>query len=408
MATMSKKQFAAMSAQNRANTVRNAQKKNNRAVQKRQRAGKPAPVLIVQERAQKRKRTRNRRGGGDTRFTHNNAPRMTMKSNFGSRGIRKVLPEFCEQISQPLSSQAWALFKSYSINPGQSSLFPVGSVECQQWQKYRFRYFRVIYEPIVVQFNTNNDAAGEIIIGFDPDASDQPPSSFSQAINMKPVARGRPCDKIVLDIPPSLLHGMLDAHFVRHGGLPGGSDIKTYDVGLVNISVVGSGTTGTTVLGNVFFCYAMDLITQQIALTGAPANNQVAWFQSSAPEAAVSTVGFNAALATASSNGLGIVNTAGSMVPPAGNYNVDFTGEGLNSVNEQTTVSLDFRKNGGSVYTPGNPRTSGVGVAGAQEITVPGMVFVTANGTDAFTMHVALTGATGVLTYNGSVRWTAV
>jgi len=361
--------------------------------------------------AAKKRRNRKRRGGGagGTNFTNNNTPKMKMMSNFGSRGIRKVLPEFCEQISQPLSSQAWALFKSYSINPGQSSLFPVGSVECQQWQKYRFRYFKVIYEPIVVQYNTNNDAAGEIIIGFDPDASDQPPSSFSQAINMKPVARGRPCDKIVLDIPPSLLHGMMDAHFVRHGNLPGGSDIKTYDVGLVNISVVGSGTTGTTTLGNIFFCYALDLITQQIALTGAPANNQVSGFsQASTVTALASGNSSTLPLASVLTNGLNVVNAAGQLTPPVGNYLV--SGEVVVATTGNSTAYIaNIEKNSGGPL-PGSVSVQNTFPSGAyplQTLSIP-PVYVSCNGTDTLELVTNVTFSTGAATAGGYLTLLAV
>jgi len=366
----------------------------------------------------KRNRRRNGRGKGaagayQTQYKNRNVRRGNTNSNFGQRGIMKRLPSFTEQISQPLSAQVWALFKSYSINPGQSALFPVASVECQQWQKYRFRKFCIIYEPLVNEYNTNNDGAGEIIIGFDPDAGDQAPTSFSQAVNSKPIARGRPCDKIVLQIPPQLLKAQMDAHFVRHGSLPGGSDIKTYDIGLVNISVVGCGTTGTTTLGNIYFCYELDLMVQQIQLnTAAPANNQVSWFQSTTAQTYTTATPATAANATASANGLTIVNTAGSMVPPPGNYLVDFEGSFSDSVSEAQTVIMDFQKNAASVYAATLTRptfgTVGVVLGAGDIISVSGSVIVSANGTDAFTQRVTYTGAAGVLTGGTSCRWTAV
>jgi hypothetical protein len=343
-----------------------------------------------------------------TKYTNRNVKRSSLVSNFGSGGDTKRLPRFTEQVSQPLSSVAWALFKSYSLNPGQVIQFPVGSVETQQWQKYRFRNFRVIYEPIVNEYNTNNDGAGEVIIGFDPDASDQAPTTYSQAVNMKPVARGRPCDKIVLIVPQYLLKGQNDAHFVRHAGLPGGSDIKTYDVGLINISVVGSGTTGSTVLGNIFFEYELDLICQQITLnTQAPVNNQVSFFQSTTAQTFVNTVATTSVNATASANGIVIVNTSGSMVPPVGNYIVDFGISGQDSADETFHVINDFKKNGTSVFTV-SPPSQEVAPTNTENVSVAGSAFVTANGTDAFTDVITMYGPAGILTGNTWVRWTAV
>jgi len=343
-----------------------------------------------------------------TNFTNRNVKRSNMSSNFGSRSDVKRLPLFTEQVSQPLSSASWALFKSYSLNPGQAAYFPVGSVECQQWQKYRFRSFRVVYEPIVNEYNTNNDGAGEVIIGFDPDASDQAPTTYSQAVNMKPVARGRPCDKIVLVVPQHLLKGQNDAHFVRHAGLPGGSDIKTYDVGLINISVVGSGTTGSTVLGNIFFEYELDLLSQQITLnTQAPVNNQVAFLQSTSAQTFTTTIATTSLNATASANGIALVNTAGSMVPPIGNYLVDFGISAQDSADETFRVVDDFKKNGTSVFTI-SPPSQEVGATNTGNLSVAGSAFVTANGTDAFTNVITMYGTAGTLTGNTWVRWTAI
>jgi hypothetical protein len=345
-----------------------------------------------------------------TKFTNRNVKRSNLSSNFGTTSDTKRLPQFTEQVSQPLSSVAWALFKSYSLNPGQVTQFPVGSVETQQWQKYRFRNFRVIYEPIVNEYNTNNDGAGEIIIGFDPDASDQAPTTYSQAVNMKPIARGRPCDKIVLVVPQFLLKGQNDAHFVRHAGLPGGSDIKTYDVGLINISVVGSGTTGSTVLGNIFFEYELDLVCQQITLnTQAPVNNQVSFFQSTTAQTVPSGVKTTLLNATASANGLGIVNTAGSFVPPIGNYLVDFTAQCSITSGNTNTILIDFQKNGTSVFNAGNvPELVEPALGAAIVSPISGTCFVSANGTDAFTNTCTWTNATGSQTVGSVVRWTAV
>jgi hypothetical protein len=346
-----------------------------------------------------------------TKFTNRNVKRSNLSSNFGSRNDVKRLPVFTEQVSQPLSSAAWALFQSYSLNPGQAVYFPVGSVECQQWQKYRFRSFRVIYEPIVNEYNTNNDGAGEIIIGFDPDASDQAPTTYAQAVNMKPVARGRPCDKIVLVIPQHLLKGQNDAHFVRHAGLPGGSDIKTYDVGLINISVVGSGTTGSTVLGNIFFEYELDLLSQQIALTtNSPANNAVSFFNSTGPETNTTTVPLQVLFATTKANGLNIINTAGSFVPPPGNYLVDATAAIEDTAAEAIAAQFIVKKNGTQVQQQykGISNQGATGGGAGQEYMLIQSVFVSCNGTDAITITSLIDGAAGTLTTVGTVRFTAI
>jgi len=358
-----------------------------------------------------RRKRQGRGGGSQTKFQNRNVHRSTMKMST-QRGDVKHLPQFVEQVGQPLSSAAWALFKSYNVNPGLAVTFPIGSAECVNWQKYRFRKLEMVYEPLVNEFNTNNDGAGEVLISFNPDASDQPPSTFAQAINRKPIARGRPCDYICLTVPPSLLRTMNDAHFLRFGVPPGASDIKTYDIGLVDVSVVGCGTTGTTTLGNLFWRYELDVITQQQALTGAPANFSVSFFQSTAAQMFTTATPALSLNATASANGLGIVNTAGSFVPPAGNYIVSHTIRAGDSSAEAFKIQNDFQKNAVSVYTVGGPPqvniTAVTGVGAACVLECGGDVFVSANGTDAFTQLILLTGAAGTLTGSTTVLWTAV
>jgi len=361
------------------------------------------------------KRRRNRRGRGgasnNTQFQNRNVKRGNMRPNFGMRGRVKRVPLMREQISQPVSATAWTLFKSYSINPGQS-IFPVGSVESQQWQKYRFRSFKVIYEPIVNEFNTNNDGAGQVIIGFDPDASDQAPASFAQAINMKPVATGRPCDKIVLVVPRQILQAKVDAHFVRHGLLPGGADIKTYDIGLVNISVTGCGTNGSTTIGNIYFEYEMDLEEQQVLLnTNAPVNNQVAYFETTTTESFSTGVRKNLLFATATANGLGIVNTAGSMALPPGNYLVDIWCETEDSANEASAMSIIPSFNGVSLIKGSiNPGENTAGSGSTEQLCTSWSGYVSCNSAtaNALTCSLSIVGAAGTLTAAAGCRIVAI
>jgi len=392
-----------MSSKNQSKRMVRSKPKKKTVVASRRAPARKAAVRRPRKRA-------NRGTGNGTVFRNRNVTRQTMRiTNNGQRGLTKVCPPFCEQIGQPLSSQAWALFKSYSINPGQVATFPLGAQECINWQKYRFKWFKVVYEPIVNEYNTNNDGAGEVIIGFDPDASDQAPSTFSQAVNSKPVARGRPCDKIVLDVPVMLLHNNLDAHFIRHGNLPGGSDIKTYDVGLVNVSVVGSGTTGATTLGNLFFDYQLEILVQQAQLnTLAPANNQVSVFYSAGGEAITTATPYQPLIATVGvSNGLNAVNTAGSVVLPPGNYIIDATFN-LVAGTLITGISAEYMKNGAAYEASDQILTIGAGAALVQtSLSLPSL-FYTSNGTDTLNLRIVgtFTGGNGFVT--ASLRVVAV
>jgi len=73
------------------------------------------------------------------------------------------------------------------------------------------------------------------------------------------------------------------------------------------------------------------------------------------------------------------------------------------SVAETTNQTLDIRKNGASIFAV----TPNVIEQGGSETSITQSVFVTANGTDAFTIVVNMVGATGALTATGTVRFVA-
>jgi len=178
---------------------------------------------------------------------------------------------------------------------------------------------------------------------------------------------------------------------------------------LINISVNGCGTNGTTNLGNVYFEYVLDLEEQQVALgTLAPANNQVAFFQSTGAQTYTTAVATTALNATASTNGLGIVNTSGSFVPPPGNYIIDTGIIALDNAAELLTVVSDIRKNNVSIYSVRPPIQTDRDATTGPGVTVNASGFIACNGTDTITQTITLTGAAGVLTADSWVRFLAV
>lgn len=114
------------------------------------------------------------------------------------------------------------------------------------------------------------------------------------------------------------------------------------------------------------------------------------------------------ALATTEVNGLVIVNTAGSMVPPVGNYLVDFWINALDTSNEVFTARMDFQKNGSTIFPSANINAVQSPATASPQLNVASSAYVVANGTDTFDLRGTLVGSAGTLTATGSVRWTAV
>lgn len=296
---------------------------------------------------------------------------------------------------------------SYPVNIGQASTFPWGSgVVKNNFEKYQFDYIRFYFKREVSEFATNG-TTGKVMLSFDSDASDPAPTSKQQVEDTDPHADGMPCENIQLDIPPMMLRRMTDGFFVRPAGLPGGNDIKTYDVGNLFVSTQGL-ASNSAVVGELHVKYRCRVFIPILEATAAaPANNQVSWFQDTSATSFTTNVAKNYPLATATANGLSIVNTAGSMVPPPGNYLVDIWALVLDTSNEAFQALLDLKKNGASVFTISAPEQS-TSLAGGEAMTVSASAFVSANGTDAFTVVGTLVGAAGTLTGEGHCRWVAI
>jgi len=143
------------------------------------------------------------------------------------------------------------------------------------------------------------------------------------------------------------------------------------------------------------------------SVTTAPANNSVSVFNSaSAGEVPTTATPFTLALAVTNTNGLTIVNTAGSMVPAAGNYLVDVVVTVTSTV-AITSFQLALEKNAAAVPNYSSALTAFGAAAVATELTMGDTYFVTANGTDAFTLIIVETSG-GTLAAYGNVRWLAV
>jgi hypothetical protein len=278
---------------------------------------------------------------------------------------------------------------SYPINPGQASTFPWLSKEAAQWEKYTFEMLEFYYKREVSEFATAGQQ-GKVIMSVDYDASDSPPSSKQQMEDTDPHVDNMPCENNRLRLNRRDMHGLVNLpKYVRIGGLPGSTDIKTYDVG--NLFVATQGIPSNTEVGELRVRYRVKFeIPVLESVTTAPANNQVALFKGlNAQTNGVPTI---QPLAVTVYNGIGAVDTAGSIVLPAGNYTVDVNVTG-SSASTITSVTMDLFKNGASLDGAGWPSVW-VGPATTLDVNISKIAFIQSNGTDAYTIVVTVNGTT--------------
>jgi len=331
----------------------------------------------------------------------------------GPRRYKRV--ENDEFVATILSAGTGANFANtaYPVNPGNATTFPWLSGEAQQWEKYYFEYLEFYFEHDVSAF-ANAGTTGKVIISFDYDAADSPPTTKSQMLDTEPHADGMPNEDFGIFMEPDDLSGRTDLHYVRLAGLPGGADIRLYDVGNLNIATQGI-TGNSTELGELHVRYACVFEVPVLESDGkaAPANNQVTWLQSSASEAAgATTVATQLALATTTVNGLSAVNTGGSVVLPAGNYIADFSACSFNSGGTGDGIIVDFQQNSVTLYTAAlaRPQQSTLVADGSNNMSASGSVFFSSTGaaTSAIRLMITTTYSAGAETMAGSLRLVAV
>jgi hypothetical protein len=103
---------------------------------------------------------------------------------------------------------------AFACNPGQASTFPWLAGEATQWEKYRFEYLEFYYEHDVSSFATAG-TTGKVIMSFDYDAADSPPTTKQQMLDTQPHADGMPNEDFGMSMDPPDLDGRTDLHYVR-------------------------------------------------------------------------------------------------------------------------------------------------------------------------------------------------
>jgi hypothetical protein len=227
----------------------------------------------------------------------------------------------------------------YPVNPGQAITFPWLSVEALQWEKYEFLQLEFYLKPEVTQYTTNANS-GKVILSFDSDASDAAPATKQAAEDTFPMCDGMPYQTESLVLPKFILNSHTDSFYVRPGNLPGGADIKTYDLGNLFISTMGQGTAFPNMM-ELRVRYSCKLMIPVLeAVKPAPRNYSVSQFYDSELLHAAGEYGVifppGTGIGIITTDGLGwtAVNRFGIFTPPAGNYFI--------TVNSDCTASTSF------------------------------------------------------------------
>lgn len=151
------------------------------------------------------------------------------------------------------------------INPGIPTSFPIASAEAKVYERYVFEQLEYYLVPTVTEFGASE---GQVILMCSYDADDPEPPSITAVLNNIPRAEGMPYHLLRLPLAKSRLNGK-EGKFIRTDlVLPTGTDIKTYDAGVVYVFASGiSGPnlpTSNARIAKLHVKYRLRLLNQQV------------------------------------------------------------------------------------------------------------------------------------------------
>jgi len=283
-----------------------------------------------------------------------------------------------------------------------------------RFEKYVFTLLEYYYKHEVSQFATAG-TVGKVLLGFDYDSADAPPSLKAQILDVDPHADGMPCEdfRLKVDCKEAFNNG---PKYTRPGNLPGGADIKTYDIGLLNIAGAGN-TDSVTKLGELHVRYRGYFLKPVLSQTvSAPLNNQVSFFGTgSTPQPLTTSVETQLTFAgslsqppTANFNGLNIGNTGGTFTPPSGNYIIDTGCQFINGSATTLAAILTIQKNGVNLTAVDSPTFEALLAAGISDVFMNQSAYVVCNGTDTINVDATMMGTGGGLSASATIRFVAV
>lgn len=352
---------------------------------------------------------RQRRGGGSFLGATGRGGQLTGRGS--TRNVatnrQEMVVEEDEYIAEvTVANQPNFNAVQYAVNPGQAGTFPWLSTIASRFEKYRFERLEFYYKREVSEFATDGQV-GKVMMNFDTDASDPAPMTKQQLEDTVPHVDAMPCENMRLIIPVDSLTRDHDAHYVRPAGLPGAADIKTYDVGSLNVAT--QAILHNVVTGELHVRYRVCLMIPVLEdAAQAPTNYSASAFSTVTAGELITTTATPQVLAMATSviNGLGCVNTAGKVVPPAGTYLVTANVTSFYSATSNTFTATAVFKNGAALNALssqyGNSQFNYV-TAIATDVPTSNQVIVQCNGTDYLTLVQTNTFSGGTSTAYGTM-----
>ncbi len=191
------------------------------------------------------------------------APRSE-SHGFGGQGVNKVLVLEETEILSSVNANSTFLVRSWNINAGLPSFLVKGSRIAQNYERYRFKKLEVKFVPTVSGYAAAGQA-GRVVLAASLDALESPPSSLENMESMDPHVVAMPYETMTLSLDDSRLNSTQPWRYTRNAVPPAGSDLKTYDPGLIHFGVSGMGST--LQVGELHIHYVVELMNIRVDAT---------------------------------------------------------------------------------------------------------------------------------------------
>jgi hypothetical protein len=366
----------------------------------------PPPILVGVETNPGPKRSNKNKGAQPPKYNSNMSPNAPVAIASRVQTKRPVLVnskrgEITYSGSELVTgsipgSVAFTVANSYSINPGNSTLFPLLSTLAALFSQYRFTHLAFRYVPVVP-----TSTQGDVLLFIDYDASNPAPTTETQAADHEDAIEDVVWRDIGFQARVASLNGTCPYHFVRTALMPG--DIKTYDSG--NFFFCTNNETGTNTIGKLYVDYTCVLRSPLLTNNqGLKPSTISAWYDSGSPTYTSNTPSYMF-FDTQIAESFGIIKNTDNktFTVPSGYWEVTASGIFKDTSAETFTGSMYGLLNSVSMTTgfPGGFTVTNV-ANGYQQMTCRYLFSVPPGSTGAIVIGITMIGAAGTLSSLGN------
>jgi hypothetical protein len=151
---------------------------------------------------------------------------------------------------------------SLSINPGLSGVFSWLSQLASNYDEYSMRHLVFHYKPVISRASQSG-SMGSVVFACNYNAGAQKFNTFKEMVEYESALEARICDEALFGVEcDDSKSGNMEIEYVRTGTVPAGQDIKTYDIGLLQVATSDISATdypAGTLIGHLYVEYEVIL-----------------------------------------------------------------------------------------------------------------------------------------------------